>query len=283
MDIDIRYTSTFSYESPVRESQNIVRACPRDEPGQRLVAYHLAVTPATRVESHVDAWGTHVDRFGIREPHSTLEVNVEACVSTSPRPEAPTDLADPVNEAYRSRHWAMTRRTKHADWSDEMAAVASDLTADCGTPIETVCVIRDAVRNRFTYERGATHVGIDVESVWDAEAGVCQDFAHVTIALLRSLGLAARYVSGYLYAADPTHPNGATEPIETQTHAWVEVAIPGWGWWAIDPSNGGEIDERHVVIGRGRDYDDVSPIRGVYFGDVAHELEAVVSMSVVDQ
>jgi transglutaminase-like putative cysteine protease len=111
--------------------------------------------------------------------------------------------------------------------------------------------------------------------------GVCQDFAHLTVALLRAAGIAARYVSGYLYAADPSSSAAAGEdgPMHVQTHAWVEAAVPGHGWWAIDPTNGAAVGERHVVIGRGRDYDDVAPMRGVYFGETEHRLTASVTMS----
>jgi transglutaminase-like putative cysteine protease len=112
------------------------------------------------------------------------------------------------------------------------------------------------------------------------QVGVCQDFAHLTIAMLHSVGIASRYVSGYFAASDPTNVGSAdTDEIVVATHAWVELAVPGWGWWAIDPTNASPVGERHVKIGHGRVYDDVTPLRGVYYGESDHHLAAEVTMS----
>jgi transglutaminase-like putative cysteine protease len=278
MDISIDYVTTFTYATPVRESQNIVRACPVDEPGQELIRYRIETDPSSRLLRHIDAWGTRCDTFGILESHRSLTVRARADVRTGDRQIPPEDLSAPVDEDYRLSHIMMSRATKHTEWNEVMAEAAREMTSGAERPIEIARAIQRAVADRFEYRPGVTHVGIDVSDVWDAGAGVCQDFTHVSIALLRSLGLAARYVSGYLYAADPIHPGSGSAPIETQTHAWVEVSLPGWGWWGFDPSNGGDVGERHVVIGRGRDYDDVSPIRGVYFGDDEQGCEATVKM-----
>jgi len=283
MDISIDYLTSFTYASPVRESQNIVRACPLDEPAQQLLRFRLETDPASRILHHRDAWGTRVDTFGIREAHTSLTIRAHAQVRTSSRPEPPEDLAAPIDEDYRLSNVVMSRATKHTTWTEEMAESARDIVAGADRPVEMAIAVRDAVSSRFDYRSGVTHVGIDVEEVWEAREGVCQDFAHVSIALLRSLGLAARYVSGYLYASDPIHPGVGSSPIETQTHAWAEVCLPDWGWWPIDPSNGGTVGERHVVIGRGREYDDVSPIRGVYFGDDEQHSRAVVRMAASEQ
>lgn len=283
MNISIDYETRFSYAEPVRESQNIVRACPTTEPGQSLVRYRLETDPTSRVLHHIDAWGTRNDTFGVREPHSALTIRARAQVTTGERPDPPADLAVPIDDEYHTANGVMIRPTRHTRWNDEMAEAARELADGAERPLEIALAVRDAVADRFDYRPGVTHVGIDVDAVWAAGAGVCQDFAHVSIALLRSLGLAARYVSGYLFAADPIHPGAGSAPIETQTHAWVEAALPGWGWWPIDPSNGGAVGERHVVIGRGRDYDDVCPIRGVYFGDDDQECEATVRMAAADQ
>ena len=273
----IDYTTEFDYSTPVWESQNVLRACPADEPGQRRLWYQLELDPSARVASHVDVWGTRVDAFGVREPHTSLRVSARSSVETTPRPrplEVPMSHAD---DAYRTEHWAFLRPTSHTRWDDSLAAIAAESLRP--GVVETVLAVEEAVRSRLVYTPGATHVGIDVNRVWEQAAGVCQDFAHLSIAMLRSVGLAARYVSGYLYAADPAHPDSVAGPVTTQTHAWLEVAVPGWGWWPIDPTNGVDVGERHVVIGRGRDYDDVCPMRGVYYGESQHELRAVVQIS----
>lgn len=274
----IDYTTEFDYPTPVWESQNVLRACPTEEPGQRRLWYRLELDPPARVASHVDAWGTRVDAFGVREPHTSLKVSARSAVETTARPgplEVPMAHAD---DAYRTEHRAFLRPTAHTRWDETLAGMARQALRS--GVVETVLAVEDAVRSRLAYTPGATHVGIDVNRVWEQAAGVCQDFAHVSIALLRAVGLGARYVSGYLYAADPAHPDTGAGLVITQTHAWLEVAVPGWGWWPIDPTNGVDVGERHVVIGRGRDYDDVCPMRGVYFGESQHELRAVVQMSV---
>jgi transglutaminase-like putative cysteine protease len=146
--------------------------------------------------------------------------------------------------------------------------------------VEIARSIQGRVRERVEYRSGATDIGVDLDRIWTDQVGVCQDFAHLTIAMLRSVGIAARYVSGYFYASDPTGASSAdTDEIVVATHAWVELAVPEWGWWAIDPTNGSPVGERHVKIGHGRDYDDVTPMRGVYYGESDHHLAAEVTMS----
>ena len=149
--------------------------------------------------------------------------------------------------------------------------------------------IEPIIDNVVTYmmwdpdERGSTEIGVSLEELLAGGGGVCQDFAHLAIGMLRSVGVRTRYVSGYLFAADETIPTdgglipaggvdeatAAAEPqtVRVQTHAWIEAALPGSGWWALDPTNGGPAGERHVVIGCSRDYGDVPPVRGTFTGE----------------
>jgi transglutaminase-like putative cysteine protease len=161
-----------------------------------------------------------------------------------------------------------------------MAIAAKEATATAGDVVHAVRSVEDLVHHAMSYRPGTTEIGVDVAEVWRTRAGVCQDFAHLTVAMLRSLGIGARYVSGYFFAADPTAADAEeTGEVVVATHAWVEVAIPGGGWWAIDPTNAAEVGERHIKIGHGRDYDDVTPLRGVYYGDTGHVAVAEVTMS----
>ena len=151
-------------------------------------------------------------------------------------------------------------------------------TADADDLRTTIGAVEAAVGG-LMYRRGRTAVGVDVDEVLSAGAGVCQDFAHLAIAMLRVLGVPARYVSGYLFAADDaTGDAGSADEVEVETHAWVEAAVPGFGWWALDPTNRSTVGERHVTIGRGRDYNDVAPLRGVFNGAPEHELAVNVRM-----
>ena len=131
----------------------------------------------------------------------------------------------------------------------------------------------------MSYEPGSTYVGVEVEEVLARRVGVCQDFAHLAIAMCRSIGVPARYVSGYLFTTDDaTGEDPDAEAVRVQTHAWFEAAIPGGGWLALDPTNATEVGLRHVKIGHGRDYNDVPPLRGVFGGAAVPSLGVTVDI-----
>lgn len=282
MDIALRYVTRFAYRTPVWDSHNALRACPRTDAFQRDVSYAVAVEPAARIHMYMDRWGTRVDTFGVRPPHSELVVDARAAVTTLPRPGPdPVGVGELERPGFRTDRWIYAQRSRHTSWTAAMAAEAREVTDGMDDVVAAVRAIMGHVHDSMDYVPGATAIGVDPAEVWSAKAGVCQDYAHLTIALLRSLRMPARYVSGYFYAADPAEgasPDG--EEIVVQTHAWVEAAVPGFGWWAFDPTNCLDVGERHVTIGHGRDYDDVTPMRGVYYGDTDHELAVAVTMGV---
>jgi transglutaminase-like putative cysteine protease len=282
MELRTRYQSRFRYPEPVRDSHNLLRACPADGDGQTLLSYRLEVSPAARILSYRDAWGTKVDTFGVEEPHRELTVLAESVATTSERPSPafPVPLTDALNRDFTEENWEFIQPTRHTRWSDTLAWSAADLIEGAGTLQEAISRVDTAIREKMIYRPGSTYIGVDVNEVFDRGEGVCQDFVHLFLAMFRSQGLAARYVSGYFYAEDSsvgTVPEA--EEIVVQTHAWVEVAVPGFGWWGIDPTNAQPAGERHLKIGHGRDYDDVLPLRGVYVGAVEHKLSAGVVMS----
>ena len=282
MHLDIRYITHFVYPTPVWESQNVLRACPLDTPDQQLLSYDLSVRPDAVVHSYVDRWGTRVDNFGVVDEHDELVVTVTASVETSePRSPSPVDLEDLRAETSSGGHWLYLQYSGHTQWDDQLASVAAGAVEGAKTVNDAATAIEGIVHERLEYVPGSTSVGVSPTAVWSQGGGVCQDFAHLMIAMLRSQLIPARYVSGYFYAADPsvgTAPDASE--ITVQTHAWVEVYLPGFGWWGVDPTNRLETGERHVIIGRGRDYDDVLPMRGVYYGDSDHALATEVVMSV---
>jgi transglutaminase-like putative cysteine protease len=278
---DIRYVSHFRYPQPVWDSHNVLRACPCSDDRQALLSYRVALAPGARVVTYQDYFGTRVDLFGVAEPHRSLEVAAEIRVAmTGPErvevPNARGALADPE---FASEHWEYLMPSAQVVSSESIAREAREAVAGAGDDAAAIGAALCAHMQRtFQYAPGSTHVGIAVTDLQRSRRGVCQDFAHYLIALCRSIGLPARYVSGYLFAdsRDPTAP--PCDEVLVQTHAWTEIAIPGAGWWPLDPTNRIAIGARHVKIGHGRDYDDVLPLRGLYHGPFHHELEVSVRM-----
>ncbi len=280
MRLEVRYVNLFTYGDPAWESHNLLRACPSDDERQRLISYGVEIAPRTTVHSYVDYWGTRVDEFGVIEPHSFLRVAAESIVDTSP-PSTP-DANPPLSEltAFAGDLSTFLRRSPHADWNHQVHEAALATIAGTDGVVGAATAISDAVTASLKYEPGSTYVGMAVAEVLALGAGVCQDFSHLGIAMCRSVGIPARYVSGYLYAADQSQGTIPDEAeLSVQTHAWMEVMVPGHGWWALDPTNAQPVGELHVKIGHGRDYEDVMPLRGVYHGGADHALGVDVRIS----
>lgn len=279
MRLDIQYRLNFRYSEAVTESQNEVRVRPRDDESQRVLSYRLTSQPPVAVLETVDYWGTTVEQLGIRTPHAGLELLAEAVVETGPRP-APT--GEPAIEAlaetdFRASHFELLVASPHVQWDESVARRAASVTDGAASVQEMVSAVVAEVRRALSYEPGTTDIGVSLAELLEGGAGVCQDFTHLALGMLRSGGVPARYVSGYLFAADETSASSETaDVVSVQTHAWIEVAVPGSGWWALDPTNGGLVGERHVVIGCGRDYGDVPPVRGAFMGSGSADVDAEV-------
>ena len=282
MRLDIRYRCSFEYDELVRESQNELRACPTTDARQTVLSYRVTTSPAARVVSFQDYWGTRVDAFGVREPHIFLEVVADATVELSPSPLIATtaDIGATRTEAFFNTHHEYLERTRHVEWNGALTDEARRQIELAGPDVVSVVLgIHRRVGSLLSYQTGASYVGMPMDDLLASGAGVCQDYAHVAVAMCRSVGIPARYVSGYLFAAsDETGDDTADDVVEVQTHAWFEAAVPGLGWMALDPTNRQEVGLRHVKIGHGRDYDDVQPLRGVYAGSPEAKLDVSVEM-----
>lgn len=282
MRLDIRYRTAFVYDDLVRESQNELRACPASDAYQQLISYRVVTSPSARVLSFLDHWGTRVDAFGVREPHVTFEVVAEASVETTNRPLVTTAprLDALRDEQFVDAHVEYLSRSPHADWRVGVSAAAEQAVRIAGGDVvSSVLAIHRFVGGAMSYSPGSTYVGVDIERVLRRREGVCQDFAHLAVAMCRSIGVPARYVSGYLFTVDDsTGADAEGDVVSVQTHAWFEAAVPGFGWLALDPTNQQQVGVRHVKIGHGRDYDDVPPLRGVYAGTGRPEVEVSVEI-----
>ena len=283
MRLDIRYLTCFSYPEAVRESHNLLRACPASDARQELLSYRVATTPSSRVFSYVDYWGTRVDAFGVAMPHTRLEVLVEATVQTretGPLTACPR-LASLRDPDFIAEHQEYLEPSPHTRWNEALRREAEIRAANAGDDVVgAVLALHRAAATSITYVPGSTYVGMDVNEVFQRRTGVCQDYAHLMVAMCRSVGIPARYVSGYLPTAlGPRAKNADPNTAEVTTHAWIEVAIPGSVWWGLDPTNQQEVSASHVKIAHGRDYDDVAPLRGVYHGPAAHRLDVSVKIA----
>ena len=286
MRLGIAYRMHFRYSEAVTESQNEVRVRPRDGEHQRVLSYRLMPQPRLKVLQVHDYWGTTVEYLGIRTPHTELELVAEATVETGarPAPAGPVAVEALAETDFRTAHLEFLAPSQHVHWDggDAVKQRAVSAVKEASSVQEMVQAVVADVRGILTYRQGATDIGVTLAELLDGGAGVCQDFAHLATGMLRSVGVPARYVSGYLFAADETAPSAASadadaaDAVSVQTHAWIEAAVPGWGWWALDPTNGGEVGERHVVIGCGRDYGDVPPVRGAFTGSGTVEVDAEV-------
>ncbi len=282
MRFDIRYLTSFSYPEAVRSSHNVLRACPMSDARQELLSYRVATSPASRVFSYIDYWGTRVDVFGIAVPHTRLEVLVEATVQTretGPLTACPR-LASLRDLDFLAEHQEYLEPSPHTAWGETLRRDAEIRAANAGDDVVgAVLSLHRAAATTLTYAPGSTYVGMDVNEVFARKTGVCQDYAHLMVAMCRSVGIPARYVSGYLPTASGMRAKTTVDGAEITTHAWVEVAIPGAGWWGLDPTNQQEIGSSHVKIAHGRDYDDVAPLRGIYHGPAAHRLDVSVKIA----
>ena len=249
----------------------------------------MVTSPSAKVYSFTDYWGTRVDAFGLRLPHVALEVVAESSVETHRRPllTVAPHLDVLRDAAFCDEHWEYLQRSPHADWGSgietEAAPPARHHRRRPGQPRARVCTASPAPGSATRWARPTS--GTPVEEVFARGKGVCQDYAHVAVALCRSQGIPARYVSGYLFTRDDR--TGADvedgDLVNVQTHAWFEAAIPGFGWLALDPTNQQEVGLRHVKIGHGRDYDDVQPFRGVFAGSTMPTVEPHVEIRRLQQ
>ena len=279
---DVTYRTTIHYDDVVRHSHNELRACPASDRHQQLVAYRVVTHPASRVLSYTDYFETRVDAFGVRDPHVSLEIVAEASVETLARPLVAVSprKQDLEDVAFRDAQVEYLVPSEHTRWDGDVQAAGERLANITGDDVVgIVLAIHRFVHTSLRYMPGSTYIGVDVGEVLAKGEGVCQDYAHLAVALCRSVGIPARYVSGYFFAASKA--SGAEvegDEVSVQTHAWFEAAIPGWGWMALDPTNALQVGQRHITIGHGRDYDDVPPVRGVFTGGGRPSTDASVEI-----
>ena len=274
--IQIEHTTGYKYRREVISSYNEVRITPISNDRQLVLDSEVAVAPAVDAFRYWDYWGTLVHAFDLHTRHTELAVTGRSVVETS----GPADGADPsvswddlAAAAVCDRFAELLAPTRHVPLDADVAEVARGMAAQ-PSPVDACGAAVGWARARLSYRKGATTVASSASDALRAGAGVCQDFAHVTLALLRSMGIPSRYVSGYLFPSASAEV-GAT--VSGESHAWVEAWLGDWT--SFDPTNGATVGERHVVVGRARDYADLSPLQGIYHGGPAEALGVTVELT----
>ena len=282
MRFSIHYAADYSYEGTAHEQHNALRLKPVELTTQHVESFELRTEPGGRRHRYRDYFGTEVIQFTIPARHEQMRIRAEIRVETKPPPEPGLD---PDWEEYRkpAAQTAAEYLGLLEPAADPLAIAGLIAETRRATPRQTINAVCEMIPSRFTYCQGVTYVGSTVDDLLHGGAGVCQDFVHLGLTVLRGHGIPARYVSGYLWAVS----EGSDErSAEVNTHAWLEAMLPGHdgtlAWIGLDPTNRKPAGAEHVKIGHGRAYSDVPPIRGVYRGpgQAAHEVK--VTMNLLD-
>ncbi len=277
MRLRIRHSTGFQYQGDVSASYNEARMLPASSDGQLVVYSHLGITPSSHLHHYEDYWGTRVTSFEQLHAHRELSLTADSVVELR-RTESTLERASwdalpqlAATAVSTVEQTAVTRLTRPPAEIVERAREVAASSADPTEAAERLCAFLHA---EVEYVPGATTVHSTAAEAWEHRKGVCQDMAHLAIGALRSVGIPARYVSGYLHP-NPAAPIGET--VAGESHAWVE-----WfdgSWRGYDPTNAVPIGDRHVIVGRGRDYTDVPPVRGVYAGPSSSRLHVTVEIT----
>lgn len=289
----VQHVTRYRYGAPVTLSLHLLHLLPRPLPAQRVDAQQLAIQPdPTECRVRQDPFGNPVVTLAFEQPHQALEVALAMTLWRLPRPperESPPWEAVAAGLTYRGQALAdaelEAQRYRYESPQVRVKRQFADYARDCfgaGVPLLDACrALTRRIHTEFTFDATATDVATPLATVLEQRRGVCQDFAHLMLACLRSLGLAARYVSGYLLTQPP--PGQPRLVGADATHAWVEVWCPANGWVGFDPTNDCQPDLEHLVVGWGRDFTDVSPLRGVLLGGGRHDPEVEVTVLPLDE
>ncbi len=280
----LAHATVFSYNGSVSESYNELRLRPRHDETQSCLSFRITTYPFSKPVAHLDYFNNWVHHFHILPEHSELRVESEATVLVHPQQwyaGAPLRLAelDQRREQLNDEYFDWLSPSQYCPVLPAIAEMANEVEAlSDGTVRGFADAASSLVHEWFTYKPGATHVHSSVEDSLVTRAGVCQDFSHILIAVLRQRGIPSRYVSGYLVPKQSTDARSVMENVigGQASHAWVQAYIPDAGWVGLDPTAGEFAEERHILVARGRDYGDVPPVRGVYKGDAGQSLSVDV-------
>ena len=279
----IRHFTRYRYSHPVWQSMMEVRMHPRSEGNQRCFIFQLSVNPRARIFAHTDARGNLVHHFDLPQRHRQLTIISDALVNL----DAPQTIPEAMDYAAweeldqlveKKDYWDMLMPSHFARTSPELQELAEEIGAverDGRSPLAFLQDVVSGVYRSFSYVKKSTAVNSPIEDALKSRQGVCQDFAHIMITLVRNANIPCRYVSGYLYHSSENSDRSS----DGATHAWVEAVLPGLGWVGFDPTNNIIVGERHIRTAVGRDYADVPPTMGTMKGKAETELQVRVRVT----
>ncbi len=275
--LSVSHRTTFHYAEPVTQSVNTLHLVPRTFPYQKTIASSVRVTPVAGVRKFTDLFQNITHHFELPAAHSELEIasmikvhNLPLEISAASRDVGLDGYAD---ASVKEVVWPYLQDSRWVSRHPDVWRQAVDIARSARSVFAQAGAMMSWIHEEFRYEPGSTNVSTHLEETFAMRCGVCQDFTHVMLGLCRSVGISARYASGYLY-------NGPADTLvgAQASHAWAEVYLPGAGWIGFDPTNNNLADERYVKVAVGRDYDDVSPVRGSYLGTGHCRMEVLVEV-----
>jgi transglutaminase-like putative cysteine protease len=281
----IRHLTKFVYSKAVSESVMEVRMHPRSDSNQRCLTFSLSVSPRCRVFSYRDHLGNNVHHFDIPGQHGQLVIVAESLVEHQPLADIPSFLAPDAWQELDAMvaegdYWEMLLPSEFACPTPALERLAAELNVRRrDDPMMLLRELNDSLYDYFSYSQRTTRVDSPIDEALASRQGVCQDFAHIMITLVRQLGIPCRYVSGYLYHRKEDHDRSTSDA----THAWVEALLPHLGWVGFDPTNALVAGNRHIRTALGRDYADVPPTKGIFLGRTASDLYVAVQVTASEE
>jgi transglutaminase-like putative cysteine protease len=273
----IKHLTHYTYASTVIDCVNQIMLYPIEDARLELKKHEVKISHNPDVKVFPDFFGNQVGVFSVIQPHTELLIESTAEITTNP-------ILFPMDEASAEEQWqnlyAIKTDVAFMDFLtqelfpsyNEMKGTLSDVINVQEKPLKNALVLSEYVYDNFIYQKGVTSVETPIEEVWRLKAGVCQDFAHILLLMLRMFDIPARYVSGYIC------PKNEGVRGEGATHAWVEAYIPFYGWLGVDPTNNCIVNDGHVRVAVGRNFNDCTPVKGIYKGSGDHKLEVTVNI-----
>lgn len=286
MEFEITHVTHYKYGHPAAEAYGEARLTPPNLPSQTVLSHQLVIDPAVQTYGYTDHFGNRVEFFSLPFRHQQLAVSNQAVVRTHPAPPPASSLETTVQESRQILGSVLTdifdylQMTPAVPPARESVQWAKKFLRGSAPLGEALQRLNEALHDEFEYQPGATENSTPLASIWKNKTGVCQDFAHVGLSILRTAGLPARYVCGYIETeSQRTASASGTRLVgSVATHAWIEVLVPGMTWVALDPTNRQWVNERYVAVSFGRDQRDATPIRGTFKGSGGQGMKVRVFM-----